>query len=59
MSGNLYIRNARIVNEGEIFQGDIIIRDGMIRKVIRTDENTSGKSLMPKVYRSLMPVENS
>jgi dihydroorotase len=40
MSGNLYIHNALIVNEGEIFQGEIIIRDGMIRKVIRTIEKT-------------------
>lgn len=37
MQGNYYITNARIVNEGEIFSGDVIIRDGLIHKVIRTD----------------------
>jgi dihydroorotase len=37
MSGNLYIRNAKIVNEGEIFKGDVIIRDGLIKQVIRAD----------------------
>ncbi len=29
MSGNFYIYNARIVNEGEIFNGSLIIRDGL------------------------------
>jgi dihydroorotase len=38
MSGNYHIKNARIVNEGEIFKGDVVIRDGLIRKVIRTGE---------------------
>jgi dihydroorotase len=38
MSGNFYIFNARIVNEGEIFHGSLIIRDGMIFKVIRPEE---------------------
>jgi dihydroorotase len=38
MSGNLYIRNANIVNEGEIFKGDVIIRDKMIHKVVRTSD---------------------
>jgi len=41
MPGNYYIHNARIVNEGEIFHGSLIIRDGMIHKVIR-DEVTEG-----------------
>ncbi len=37
MSGNYYIRNARIVNEGEIFKGGLIIRNGLIHKVIRAE----------------------
>jgi len=35
MPGNYCIYNARIVNEGEIFNGSLIIRDGLIRKIIR------------------------
>lgn len=35
MSGNYYIYNANIVNESEIFPGSLIIRDGLIHKVIR------------------------
>jgi alpha-D-ribose 1-methylphosphonate 5-triphosphate diphosphatase PhnM len=38
MPGNFYIFNARIVNEGEIFVGSLIIRDGLIRKIIRKGE---------------------
>jgi dihydroorotase len=37
MSGNFYISNARIVNEGEIFNGGLIIRNGLIHKVIRDE----------------------
>jgi len=39
MSNNLYIHNAQIVNEGEIFEGGVIVRDGKIAKVIRQVEN--------------------
>jgi dihydroorotase len=38
MPGDYYIYNARIVNEGEIFHGSLLIRDGLIQKVIRTKE---------------------
>jgi dihydroorotase len=38
MSGNYYIKNAQIVNEGEIFKGDVIVRDGLIFRVIREGE---------------------
>jgi dihydroorotase len=38
MSGNYYIFNARIVNEGEIFDGALVIRNGLIHKVIRSEE---------------------
>ena len=34
MPGNCYIFNARIVNDGEIFDGSIVIRDGIIRNVL-------------------------
>jgi dihydroorotase len=37
MSGNFYIYHARIVNEGEIFDGGLIIRNGLIYKVLRSD----------------------
>lgn len=40
MPGNYYIHNARIVNEGEIFHGSLIVRDGLIDKVIRQEETT-------------------
>jgi dihydroorotase len=38
MAASYFITNARIVNEGEIFAGDVIIRDGLIHKVFRTSE---------------------
>jgi dihydroorotase len=38
MSVSFYIYNARIVNVGEIFSGSLMIRDGLIHKVIRSDE---------------------
>jgi len=37
MPGNFYIYNARIVNDGEIFNGGLIIRNGLIHKVIRSE----------------------
>lgn len=37
MTGSWYIHNARIVNEGEIFQGGLIIRDGLIHRILRGD----------------------
>lgn len=42
MSNHLHIKNARIVNEGETFKGEVIIRDGMIEKIIRDDQSSSG-----------------
>jgi dihydroorotase len=36
MPGSFFIYNARIVNEGEIFTGGVIIRDGLIHKVFRS-----------------------
>jgi dihydroorotase len=38
MPGFFYIYNARLINEGEIFQGSLIIRDGLIHKVIRSGD---------------------
>jgi dihydroorotase len=35
MPGSYYIHNARIVNEGAIFDGGLIIRNGLIEKVFR------------------------
>ena len=63
MSGNYYIKNAQIVNEGEIFKGDVIVRDGLISRVIREGEkplddheviglptiDAKGKNLIPGV----------
>ena len=33
------ITNAQIVNEGEIFKGSVLVRDGLIEKVLRHDED--------------------
>ncbi len=38
MAGNIYIHNARIVNEGETFTGGVVVRDGIILKVLRDKE---------------------
>jgi dihydroorotase len=35
MPGSFHIAHARIVNEGEIFEGDVLTRDGRIAKIIR------------------------
>jgi dihydroorotase len=37
MSANFYIFNAQIVNEGAIFSGGVVIRNGMIYKVLKND----------------------
>ncbi|MCK4638891.1 MAG: amidohydrolase family protein, partial [Bacteroidales bacterium] len=34
--------NAQIVNEGETFQGELIIENGLISKIFRKNENTCG-----------------
>ena len=39
MPGNYFIFNARIVNEGEIFDGGLIIKDGLIRRVLHGSES--------------------
>ncbi len=33
--------NAQVVNDGEIFKGDVIVRDGMIADVIKNDSDTN------------------
>ena len=38
MAGNLYLFNAMLVNDGEIFEGGLVIREGLIRKVLRNGE---------------------
>ena len=40
MGNNFFIINAQIVNEGETFQGELIIENGLISKIIRKNENT-------------------
>ncbi len=40
MENSFYIINAQIVNEGETFQGELIIENGLISKIIRKNENT-------------------
>ncbi len=37
MAGNIYIFNALVVNEGEIFPGSVLVRDGLIQKIGRPD----------------------
>ena len=39
MPGNYFIFNARIVNEGDIFDGGLIIKDGLIRRVLHGSES--------------------
>jgi dihydroorotase len=46
MSNNLYIKNARIVNEGMIFEGGVIVRDGLISKVLKAGEAIDTKGLI-------------
>ncbi|MFM2225184.1 MAG: hypothetical protein RJA07_1386 [Bacteroidota bacterium] len=56
MSSHL-IKNARIVNEGKIFTGDILIKDGLIEKIESTianpgnidETNAEGKYLIPGI----------
>ena len=45
MNNNIYIHNARIVNEGEIFEGGVIVRDGMISRVLKAGEIADTKGL--------------
>jgi len=42
MSRPAWIINAKIVNEGEIFLGDILIEDGLIGRVVRKTEPDAG-----------------
>lgn len=55
MSGNLYIYNARIVNEGEIFPGGLVIRNGLIDKVIRSGEEINGMPSLDAEGKLLIP----
>ena len=60
MPGNQYIYNAKIVNEGEVFQGGVIIRDGLIRKIIRQDDpldpqEVSGMPALDAAGKFLIP----
>ena len=36
-----YIKNARIVNEGEVFEGSLVIADEIIEEVLKADESPS------------------
>lgn len=59
MSNTWYISHARIVNEGEIFHGGVLVRNGIIEKVTRGEEkvdvkgtpslDAGGKYLIPGV----------
>lgn len=33
-NNNYFIHNAKIVNEGRIFKGDVVVQDGFIKLVI-------------------------
>ena len=41
MKNSYHIINALIVNEGEIFEGDVLIRNGKIEKIGKKSENSS------------------
>jgi dihydroorotase len=45
MSGNFHIFNTRIVNEGGIFNGSLVVRDGLIQKVIRPGERVQEEDI--------------
>jgi dihydroorotase len=60
MKKGYYIINANIVNEGEIFKGNVLVRDGLIEKIVKENDNTfhdsdaiivdaAGKYLIPGV----------
>ena len=36
-----YIKNARIVNEGQVFEGSLVIADEIIEEVLKADESPS------------------
>jgi dihydroorotase len=55
MSGNYYIYNANIVNEGEIFHGSLVIRNGLIDKVIRSGEEIKGMPSLDAGGKFLIP----
>ena len=35
----ILIRNARIVNEGKIFPGDLLLKNGLIEKIVDMDDS--------------------
>ena len=60
MKNGYYIINANIVNEDEIFKGNVLIRDGLIEKIVKENDSTfqdsdaiivdaTGKYLLPGV----------
>ncbi len=59
MSTTYFIKNASIVNEGAIFRGDVLIKDGIIEKIFKQDSpdkvadaltiDAKGKYLLPGV----------
>jgi len=58
MSEGLLIRNARIVNEGEIFEGSVYVEEGKIKSIFRSEPtgvstgniiDAQGKYLLPGV----------
>jgi dihydroorotase len=61
MPTDIYIHNAQIVNEGAIFKGALIIRDGLIHKVIRETDmsaemmDTSGMTILDANGKFLIP----
>ena len=53
---SILIRNANIVNEGKVFTGDVLIKDGRIEKIASNIDSTAdriinanGKYLLPGV----------
>lgn len=45
MPGNYFILNARVVNEGKIFNGSLVIRDGVIRHVLHEGSEPSPEAI--------------
>jgi len=57
MNTTFRLINAQIVNEGEVFHGTVICKDGLIEEVIRTGTGTQSK--VPEMFALLTWKGNS
>ncbi|MBM3404052.1 MAG: dihydroorotase [Bacteroidetes bacterium] len=52
-----FIASARIINEGEDFMGDVLIRDGLIEKIIRHSSGLAKDRLTPEIPTGYTPID--